>query len=184
VICALGSCCATYCGRDVTPDPPPRSRRLSTIKTLPQAASQRGVEPKKLSGLVRGELDWIVMKALEKERDRRYDSANMLANDVRRYLADEPVLARPSGVLYRAGKFARQHKAPAGAARFFALRKIMATVWLRGRPPLRPCSPAPPSCLSPRRSDPTDRGRSDCDQQPLHSAPPSSMVNSSSESGS
>jgi hypothetical protein len=58
-------------------------------------AANRGLEPRKLSGLVRGELDWIVMKALDKDRNRRYDSASGLAADVQRYLAAEPVLACP-----------------------------------------------------------------------------------------
>src|SRR5262249_55282637 len=87
------------------------SLRLSTIQDLPQIASRRGVEPKKLSGLLRGELDWVVLKALEKDRSRRYDSASALAADVQRYLADEPVLACPPSTLYRLGKFARRNKA-------------------------------------------------------------------------
>ena len=59
------------------------------------------MEPKKLGGLVRGELDWIVMKALEKDRNRRYETASALAADVQRYLDDEPVLACPPSALYR-----------------------------------------------------------------------------------
>jgi hypothetical protein len=58
-------------------------------------AANGSLEPRKLSGLVRGELDWMVMKALEKDRNRRYDSASGQAADVQRYLADEPVLACP-----------------------------------------------------------------------------------------
>ena len=68
-------------------EPPRPSTRLSTTEQLPSIAANRGLEPKKLSGLVRGELDWIVMKALEKDRDRRYETANGLATDVQRYLA-------------------------------------------------------------------------------------------------
>src|SRR5262249_13446000 len=71
-------------------EPPRPSTRLSTTEELPSIAANRGLEPKKLSGLVRGELDWIVMKALEKDRDRRYETANGFAMDVQRYLADEP----------------------------------------------------------------------------------------------
>jgi hypothetical protein len=67
------------------------------------------MEPTKLSGLVRGELDWIVMKALEKDRGRRYETANGLAMDVQRYLEDEPVAARPPSNLYRFQKLARRH---------------------------------------------------------------------------
>src|SRR5262245_57670912 len=76
-------------------EPPKPSTRLSTTDELPSVAANRGLEPKKLSGLVRGELDWIVMKALEKDRNRRYETANGFAMDIQRYLADEPVLAGP-----------------------------------------------------------------------------------------
>src|SRR5262249_13827469 len=62
------------------------------------------------SALVRGELDWIVMKALEKDRNRRYETANGFAADMQRYLADEPVLACPPSVGYRFRKFARRNK--------------------------------------------------------------------------
>ena len=70
------------------------------------------MEPAKLTKLVRGELDWIVMKALEKDRNRRYETANGLALDVQRYLADEPVEACPPTVGYRLRKFVRRNKAP------------------------------------------------------------------------
>src|SRR5262249_47315044 len=63
-----------------------------------------------LTKLVRGELDWIVMKALEKDRSRRYETANGFAMDVQRYLADEPVQACPPSAWYRFRKFARRHK--------------------------------------------------------------------------
>jgi serine/threonine protein kinase/tetratricopeptide (TPR) repeat protein len=91
-------------------EPPRPSARLSTTDEMPSVAANRGLEPKKLSGAVRGELDWIVMKSLEKDRDRRYDSANGLAMDVQRYLADEPVLACPPSASYRLRKFARRNK--------------------------------------------------------------------------
>jgi tetratricopeptide (TPR) repeat protein len=103
-------------------EPPRPSTRLSTTDELPSVAANRGLEPKKLSGLVRGELDWIVMKALEKDRGRRYESANGLAQDVQRYLADEPVLACPPSAAYRFRKFARRNKtalAVAGLVLFF-----------------------------------------------------------------
>ena len=90
---------------------PRPSMRLSTTEELPSIAACRHVEPRKLSGLVRGELDWIVMKALEKDRNRRYETANGLAADLRRYLDDEPVQACPPSGWYRFGKFARRHKA-------------------------------------------------------------------------
>jgi serine/threonine protein kinase/tetratricopeptide (TPR) repeat protein len=92
-------------------EPPKPSTRLSTTKELPSVAANRGLESKKLSGLLRGELDWIVMKCLEKDRGRRYETANGLARDIERYLHDEPVYACPPSVGYRLRKFARRHKA-------------------------------------------------------------------------
>jgi hypothetical protein len=91
-------------------EPPRPSTRLSTIAELPSIAARRGMEPKKLSGLVRGELDWIVMKCLEKDRNRRYETANSLALDLQRYLADEPVQAGPPSAGYRFRKFARRNR--------------------------------------------------------------------------
>lgn len=73
-------------------------------------ASSRETDARSLTRGLRGDLDWIVMKCLEKERSRRYDSASMLADDLRRYLSDEPVLAGPPSTWYRLGKFARRHR--------------------------------------------------------------------------
>jgi hypothetical protein len=73
-------------------------------------AANRGVEPGKLVSLVRGELDWIVMKCLEKDRNRRYESASSVARDVEHYLADEPVQACPPSASYRLRKFACRNK--------------------------------------------------------------------------
>src|SRR5437016_1911639 len=92
-----------------TPRP---STRLSTTEGLPAIAANRGLEPKKLSGLMRGELDWIVMKALEKDRNRRYETASAVAADVQRYLDDEPVQACPPSASYRLRKFVRRNKGP------------------------------------------------------------------------
>ncbi len=92
-------------------EPPRPSLRISTTTELPSIAACRNIEPRKLSALVRGELDWIVMKALEKERDRRYETANDFAADVQRYLDDESVRACPPSARYRFRKFARRHKA-------------------------------------------------------------------------
>jgi len=92
-------------------EPPKPSTRLSTTERLPSIAANRGCEPKQLGGLVRGELDWIAMKCLEKDRNRRYESANGLAADVQRYLADEAVEACPPSASYRFRKFARRNKA-------------------------------------------------------------------------
>src|SRR5262249_41619137 len=89
---------------------PTPSSRLSSAGSVPSVAAQRHTEPAKLTRLVRGELDWIVMKALEKDRSRRYETANGFAMDVQRYLADEPVLACPPSAGYRLRKFARKHR--------------------------------------------------------------------------
>ncbi len=91
-------------------EPAKPSTKLSTAEGLPTLAANRGTEPAKLARLVRGELDWIVMKALEKDRSRRYETANGFAMDLQRYLADEPVLACPPSVGYRLRKFARRNK--------------------------------------------------------------------------
>jgi tetratricopeptide (TPR) repeat protein/serine/threonine protein kinase len=92
-------------------EPPRPSTRLST---LGQAAStistRRQSDPKQLSKLFRGELDWVVMKALDKDRSRRYESASDFARDVQRYLDDEPVLACPPSMSYRLGKFLRRNR--------------------------------------------------------------------------
>jgi serine/threonine protein kinase/WD40 repeat protein len=91
-------------------EPSKPSTKLSTAEGLPTLAANRGTEPAKLTKLVRGELDWIVMKALEKDRNRRYETANGFAMDLQRYLADEPVLACPPSAAYRFRKFARRNK--------------------------------------------------------------------------
>jgi eukaryotic-like serine/threonine-protein kinase len=91
-------------------EPPKPSTRLSTTDELPSIAANRGLEPRRLSGLVRGELDWIVMKCLEKDRARRYETANGLAMDVQRHLADERVEACPPSAGYRFRKFVRRNK--------------------------------------------------------------------------
>jgi serine/threonine protein kinase/WD40 repeat protein/tetratricopeptide (TPR) repeat protein len=109
-------------------EPPKPSTRLSTTDARASIAANRGMEPNKLSGLVRGELDWIVMKALEKDRNRRYESANGLALDVRRYLADESVQACPPSVGYRLGKFARRNKAVLTTAAVIAVALVLGTV--------------------------------------------------------
>jgi superkiller protein 3 len=97
-------------------EPPRPSTRLSTTLDLPSIAACRGTEPRKLSRQVHGELDWIVMRALEKDRDRRYETANGLARDLQRYLADEVVEARPPSTRYRLRKFVRRHRAALAVA--------------------------------------------------------------------
>src|SRR6187455_2282332 len=92
-------------------EPPRPSTRLSDSgEALAAISAHRHMEPSKLTKLVRGELDWIVMKTLEKDRNRRYETANAFAADVQRYLADEPVLACPPSTWYRFRKFARRNK--------------------------------------------------------------------------
>src|SRR5262245_12356124 len=91
-------------------EPQRPSARLTTTQELATIAANRGLEPAKLSRMVRGELDWIVMRCLEKERSRRYETASALAADVGRYLSDEPVLACPPSTVYRLRKVVRRHK--------------------------------------------------------------------------
>ena len=103
-------------------EPPRPSTRLSHSGTLAKIAAARRTEPAQLSKLVRGELDWIVMRCLEKDRSRRYETASGLARDVERYLKDEPVEACPPTAGYKLRKFARKHqKLLATAAGFAAL---------------------------------------------------------------
>jgi WD40 repeat protein/serine/threonine protein kinase/tetratricopeptide (TPR) repeat protein len=97
-------------------DPHRPSTRLSTTDELPSIAACRNVEPRRLAGLLRGELDWIVMTALEKDRNRRYETANSLAADLRRYLDDEPVQACPPSAWYRFRKFVRRNRAALAVA--------------------------------------------------------------------
>ena len=96
-------------------EPPKPSVKLSSSHELPAIAASRKLEPRRLTVLVSGELDWIVMKALDKDRSRRYETANALAMDLRRYLADEPVLASPPSASYRLRKFLRRNKAAVAA---------------------------------------------------------------------
>jgi serine/threonine protein kinase/WD40 repeat protein len=99
--------------RIIREDEPPRpSNRLSTLGAplISTLADRRGVDRRRLSQHLRGELDWIVMKALEKDRNRRYESASALASDVERFLADEPVQACPPSTAYRLSKLVRRHK--------------------------------------------------------------------------
>jgi serine/threonine protein kinase len=111
-------------------EPPKPSTRLSSAKELPSISAQRQTEPAKLTKLVRGELDWIVMKALEKDRNRRYDTPNNLAKDIERYLNDEPVLACPPSVGYRLRKWLRKHRAAAAAVLGLALMLVILSVGL------------------------------------------------------
>jgi serine/threonine protein kinase len=108
--------------------PTPSSRLSTTVEALPSIAARRNVEPARLARLVRGELDWIVMKSLEKDRTRRYETANALARDIQRYLADEPVEAGPPSRAYRLRKFARKHGAALATAGAFATLLLVAAI--------------------------------------------------------
>jgi tetratricopeptide (TPR) repeat protein len=106
---------------------PRPSARVSTLDpAATTASSRRQSDPRRLSQLLRGELDWIVMKALEKDRNRRYETANGLARDVERYLNDEPVAACPPSAWYRFRKFTRRRKITlvVAACAFLALAGI------------------------------------------------------------
>lgn len=92
-------------------EPPKPSTRLSNAgEDLTTVAEQRNIEPRRLGTLLSGDIDWIVMKAIEKDRDRRYQTATGFAEDIGRYLSSEPVLASPPSVRYRMGKFARRNR--------------------------------------------------------------------------
>ncbi len=97
-------------------EPPKPSTRLSQSATLRHVAAQRGTEPARLSALVRGDLDWVVMKALEKDRSRRYETPSALAADVRRHLAGEAVAAVPPTAGYRLRKIIRRNRVLVGGA--------------------------------------------------------------------
>src|SRR5206468_5345019 len=114
-------------------EPPRPSTRLSDSgEALASISAQRHMEPAKLTKLVRGELDWIVMKTLEKDRNRRYESANAFAADVQRYLHDEPVQACPPSAWYTFCKFARRNKAALVTTLVVGLAALVAVGSLAG----------------------------------------------------
>ena len=88
----------------------PSSRLSATRETLKSISAQRQTEPAKLTRLLKGDIDWIVMKALEKDRTRRYETANAFAEDLEHYLSGEPVKARPPSTSYRVRKFVRRNQ--------------------------------------------------------------------------
>lgn len=91
-------------------DPPLPSQRVSTAGSSPKIAANRQTDPGRLHSFLNGELDWIVMKAIDKERSRRYDSAKHLADDIDRYLTGNPVQAAPQSTTYRLQKFVRRNR--------------------------------------------------------------------------
>jgi eukaryotic-like serine/threonine-protein kinase len=106
-------------------EPPPPSTRISTLGLAADTVStNRQSDPRKLSQQVRGELDWLVMKCLEKDRNRRYETVSALATDVQRYLRDEPVQACPPSAMYRFRKFARRNKRAVMTAALAALAAL------------------------------------------------------------
>jgi len=110
-------------------EPPKPSMRLSESKdSLPSISAQRQMEPAKLARLMRGELDWIVMKALEKDRGRRYETANGLARDIERYLNEEPVEACPPSAAYRLKKLGQRYKKALITAGAFLVLLVLAAV--------------------------------------------------------
>jgi tetratricopeptide (TPR) repeat protein len=115
-------------------EPPRPSTRISTLgKAATTVSTRRKSEPKRLSQLCRGELDWIVMKALEKDRNRRYESASAFVADVLRYLHDEPVQACPPSAWYRLRKFTRRNRvavAIAGLVLFFLVSLGAGVSWV------------------------------------------------------
>jgi eukaryotic-like serine/threonine-protein kinase len=114
--------------RRVREEEPSRpSTRLSTTEGTASIAALRGTEPARLARLVRGDLDWIVMKALEKEPDRRYETADGLARDIQRHLEGDPVEAGPPSALYRLRKLAQKHRAVLATAMAFAAVLLAAT---------------------------------------------------------
>ncbi len=106
-------------------EPPRPSTRVTQLgPASTQAAANRHTEAHRLASDLRGDLDWITMKALEKDRTRRYETANALASDVRHHLGDEPVSAGPPSTVYRAKKFVRRHRF--GVAAFATLILLLA----------------------------------------------------------
>jgi serine/threonine protein kinase/Tfp pilus assembly protein PilF len=110
-------------------EPPKPSTRLSSLgATRTTVSANRQADARQLDRAVRGELDWIVMKALEKDRRQRYETANDFASDVMRYLTDKPVEACPPSVGYRLRKFARRNRGPVAAGLAVALLLVLGTL--------------------------------------------------------
>ncbi len=104
------------------------SLRLSSSESLPSIAANRRIEPKRLSTMVRGDLDWIVMKALEKDRTRRYATASEFVDDILHYLNHEPVHARPPSAVYQFRKFARRNKVLFGTSSLVAAALLLGLI--------------------------------------------------------
>src|SRR5208283_2007168 len=116
--------------RQIREDDPPRPSAKLAIdaNTAIQSADVRQSQPRELVSVLRGDLDWITMKAPAKDRARRYDSPTALSADITRYLIDEPVLASPPSAAYRANKFVRRHRAAVFSAASFVVMLIALAV--------------------------------------------------------
>ncbi len=108
-------------------EPPKPSTRLSTAEGLPLIAANRGLEPSQLNRMVRGELDWVVMKALDKDRNRRYQSPDSLAADIGRFLHNQAVEACPPSITYKMRKLAKRNKAAVSTAAAILATLLLAT---------------------------------------------------------
>jgi serine/threonine protein kinase/tetratricopeptide (TPR) repeat protein len=152
-------------------DPPKPSTRVSgapsrrqdeesATPSLVLVAAHRRTEPKKLGSVIRGDLDWIVMKALEKDRARRYETANGLAADILRHLAREPVIAAPPSASYRLRKFARRNRRAATGGVVVAGVLLAATavsVWFGLRETAARAAERAQRQLAEKRADETQR---------------------------
>ena len=124
--------------RIIKEDEPPRpsTRLTESGESLPSLAAHRRSEPAKLARAVRGELDWIVMRRLEKDRTRRYESASGLARDIERHLRDESVEACPPSAAYRTRKFLRRHRRAVvitGTVLAMLIAALAVTTWTQVR---------------------------------------------------
>ena len=109
--------------------PRPSSRLSESVAPIDSVASDRNVDPSRLKSLIRGDLDWIVMKALEKDRERRYESASALARDIERFLNNDPIDARPPSTSYRLRKFVRKNRIAVATGLAFSAVLIGATAF-------------------------------------------------------
>ena len=107
-------------------EPSKPSMKVSSSQSLPSVAANRRIEPAKLGRMMRGELDWIVLKAMEKDRGRRYETASKFAEDVQHFLNDEAVAACPPSVAYRFRKFVKRNKTAIGTSAFVSVALLMA----------------------------------------------------------
>lgn len=109
-------------------EPPKPSTRIGSSATLPALAARRQLDSRKLAEQIRGDLDWIAMKAIEKARDRRYETADALARDIERYRSCEPIEARPPSAWYRFSKFAHRNRGPVSAAGLLSLALLVGII--------------------------------------------------------